>query len=107
MVGWGGHRLDGAELISAPLPPSGPRYSGWPGARRDHAGIRSDRARYRSRRTRLTRRVSQRVRQLTLVPFDDGRFEVFVDGKKIYSKKATGRFPEYTEVQTALEKRAG
>jgi len=48
----------------------------------------------------------QRLRQLTLVPFDDGRFEVFVDGKKIYSKKSTGRFPEYAEVHTALEKQA-
>jgi selT/selW/selH-like putative selenoprotein len=43
---------------------------------------------------------------LSLAPFGDGRFEVFVDGKKIYSKKATGRFPEYKEVKTALEKQA-
>jgi selenoprotein W-related protein len=48
----------------------------------------------------------QRVRQLTLTPFDDGRFEVFVDGKKIYSKKTTGRFPEYNEIRTTLEKQA-
>jgi selenoprotein W-related protein len=48
----------------------------------------------------------QRIRQLTLAPFDDGRFEVFADGKKIYSKKATGRFPEYKEVRAALAKQA-
>jgi selT/selW/selH-like putative selenoprotein len=42
------------------------------------------------------------VKSLTLVPYDDGRFEVVVDGKKIYSKKATGRFPEYEEVRKAL-----
>jgi selenoprotein W-related protein len=48
----------------------------------------------------------QRISQLTLTPCADGRFEVFVDGKKVYSKKTTGRFPEYTEVRTALEKQA-
>jgi len=30
---------------------------------------------------------------------------VFADGKKIYSKKATGKFPEYSQVKTALEKK--
>ncbi|MBM4254414.1 MAG: SelT/SelW/SelH family protein [Deltaproteobacteria bacterium] len=44
----------------------------------------------------------QRVKSLSLVPYDDGRFEVFVDGKRIYSKKATGRFPAYAEVRAAL-----
>jgi len=43
------------------------------------------------------------VKSLTLAPYDDGRFEVFVDEKKIYSKKATGRFPEYEEVRKALK----
>jgi len=45
----------------------------------------------------------QRIRQLTLVPYDDGRFEVFADGKQIYSKKATGKFPEYAQVRKALQ----
>ena len=54
----------------------------------------------------LLTEYKQRIRQLTLIPFDDGRFEVFVDNKKIYSKKTTGRFPEYNEVRTALEKQA-
>lgn len=44
------------------------------------------------------------MKSLTLTPHDDGRFEVFVDGKKIYSKKATGRFPEYEEIRTVLQK---
>jgi selT/selW/selH-like putative selenoprotein len=48
----------------------------------------------------------QRIRQLTLVPYDDGRFEVFVDGKLLYSKHATGQFPDYKQVRTALEKQA-
>ena len=44
------------------------------------------------------------MKSLTLTPHDDGRFEVFVDGKKIYSKKATGRFPEYEEVRAGIQK---
>jgi len=50
----------------------------------------------------LLTEYKQHVRQLTLVPYDDGRFEVFVDGKQIYSKKATGKFPEYAQVRDAL-----
>jgi selT/selW/selH-like putative selenoprotein len=48
----------------------------------------------------------QRVSGLTLVPFDDGRFEVIVDGKKIYSKLETHQFPEYADVRAALERQA-
>jgi selT/selW/selH-like putative selenoprotein len=48
----------------------------------------------------------QHIGSLTLAPYDDGRFEVFVNGQKIYSKHATGRFPEYKEVRAALEKQA-
>jgi selT/selW/selH-like putative selenoprotein len=46
------------------------------------------------------------VKSLTLTPHDDGRFEVFVDGKKIYSKKAIGRFPEYAEIRAVIQKQA-
>jgi selenoprotein W-related protein len=48
----------------------------------------------------------QRLSGLTLVPFDDGRFEVIVDGQKIYSKLETHQFPEYADVRAALEKQA-
>ena len=48
----------------------------------------------------------QRIQSLTLVPYDDGRFEVIVDGTKIYSKLETGAFPENDQVQAALEKQA-
>jgi selT/selW/selH-like putative selenoprotein len=51
----------------------------------------------------LLTEYKQRIRHLTLVPYADGRFEVFANEKKIYSKKATGRFPEYAEVQQVLE----
>ena len=49
----------------------------------------------------------QRVSALKLVPFDDGRFEVIVNGKKVYSKLDTHRFPEYREVRSALQKQGG
>jgi len=35
----------------------------------------------------------QRVKSLELVPFDDGRFEVFKNDAKIYSKLDTHTFP--------------
>jgi len=50
----------------------------------------------------LLTEYKQRISQLILVPYDDGRFEVFADGKKVYSKKATGEFPEYARVRKAL-----
>jgi len=37
-----------------------------------------------------------------LQPFGDGRFEVFVDGKKIFSKLEAHRFPEYKEIRDKL-----
>jgi selenoprotein W-related protein len=48
----------------------------------------------------------QQVQGLTLVPYDDGRFEVVVNGTKIYSKLETGVFPDNREIQAALEKQA-
>jgi len=54
----------------------------------------------------LLSHYKQRIQNLTLVPCDDGRFEVIVDGTKIYSKLETGVFPENDQVQAALEKQA-
>ncbi len=48
----------------------------------------------------------QQVQGLTLVPYDDGRFEVIVNGTKIYSKLETGVFPDNKAVQAALKKQA-
>jgi selenoprotein W-related protein len=39
-----------------------------------------------------------------LVESDGGVFEVVVDGRKIFSKKETGRFPENEEIFNALGK---
>jgi selenoprotein W-related protein len=39
-----------------------------------------------------------------LIKSDGGVFEVVVDGKKIFSKKETGRFPEHDEIFSVIEK---
>jgi selT/selW/selH-like putative selenoprotein len=43
--------------------------------------------------------MGQRVESLRLIPSGAGRFEVTVNGSLVYSKAATGRFPELSEVQ--------
>ena len=35
----------------------------------------------------------QRIKSFELAPFSDGRFEVFKNDKKIYSKLEKGQFP--------------
>ena len=42
----------------------------------------------------LAKALKQKMEELTIAPFADGRFEVFVDGKKIWSKLETGEFPD-------------
>ena len=39
------------------------------------------------------------VAAMRLVPSGGGRFEVSVNGEVVYSKAATGRFPELSEIQ--------
>jgi selT/selW/selH-like putative selenoprotein len=46
----------------------------------------------------------QQVGSLQLKPFSDGRFEVFLDDAKIFSKLDSHRFPEYPEIRTKLRK---
>jgi len=41
---------------------------------------------------------------VTLIEGSGGNFDVKVDGKLIYSKKETGRFPEDAEILQALAK---
>ena len=41
---------------------------------------------------------------VTLIPSTGGVFEVAIGDQTIFSKKATGRFPETDEVETALGK---
>lgn len=42
------------------------------------------------------------IDHLTLIPSKDGRFEVMLDDRLIYSKAETGRHPEYEEVAAPL-----
>ena len=41
-----------------------------------------------------------------LVPSSGGVFEIFVDGRKLFSKKSLGRFPEDGEIVGMLRARA-
>jgi selenoprotein W-related protein len=50
-------------------------------------------------------RFKQDVSSLTLVPMGGGVFEVTVDGKKIYSKKETGEFPDPAAIVKAVRAR--
>ena len=38
--------------------------------------------------------LKQRMKGLTIAPYSDGRFEVYVGGEKVYSKLETGDFPD-------------
>jgi selenoprotein W-related protein len=46
------------------------------------------------------------IGSLTILPSRGGVFEVTVDETLVYSKKATGRHPEYDEVAAPLRSRA-
>jgi selT/selW/selH-like putative selenoprotein len=43
------------------------------------------------------------VESLRLIPSGGGRFEVTANGQVVYSKAATGRFPEPAEVLETLQ----
>lgn len=45
--------------------------------------------------------------ETTLVKGSGGQFEVSLDGRKIFSKKAEGRFPEIAEILAHLEQAPG
>jgi len=48
--------------------------------------------------------LKRKMTSLELVPSDKGRFEVSIDGKLVYSKLATGEFPDdMSIVQTATK----
>ena len=44
----------------------------------------------------------QGIASLALQPFADGRFEVFLNEARIFSKLETRRFPEYEEIRPLL-----
>jgi selenoprotein W-related protein len=47
----------------------------------------------------LITEFKSKIKRLVLVPSDGGRFEVSVDGKQVFSKLKSGRFPEYQEIR--------
>ena len=52
----------------------------------------------------LMTNLKRRMTSLELVPSDKGRFEVSIDGKLVYSKLATGEFPDDLDiVKLAME----
>ncbi len=55
----------------------------------------------------LLPRVRRAISQLRLVPSDKGRFEVTCGGDLIYSKLATGEFPDEEVLIKEIEKRCG
>ena len=48
----------------------------------------------------------QDISEYILVPSDNGRFEVFVDGELIHSKLQSGEFPKPRDIVKAIERRA-
>jgi selenoprotein W-related protein len=50
-------------------------------------------------------RLKQAIKSLTLIPSGGGAFEVIVNGEKIYSKLATGQFPEPEAILKAIRAR--
>jgi selT/selW/selH-like putative selenoprotein len=44
----------------------------------------------------------QRVAWLQLQPFSDGRFEVFLNETRVFSKLESHRFPEFEELRPLL-----
>lgn len=53
---------------------------------------------------RLLRHFKQRIASLVLVPSKGGCFELTVNGKLLYSKLATGTFPNEADMLRAVEK---
>jgi selenoprotein W-related protein len=52
---------------------------------------------------KLITELKDKIKKLVLVPSDGGRFEVSVNGKLIFSKLETGRFPEYQEIRAQIK----
>ena len=55
----------------------------------------------------LLDRFEEYIDELTLKTSDGGRFEVTVDGEVVFSKLATGRFPEEDELVRLVGERLG
>ncbi len=54
---------------------------------------------------KIANALKQNMSELSLAPYGDGRFEVFVDGDLIYSKLETGDFPDEKTIVAKLKRR--
>ena len=55
---------------------------------------------------KILRKYKQKLQDFSLAPFADGRFEVLVNDKKIFSKLETKQFPEDDAGLAELDKHA-
>jgi selenoprotein W-related protein len=53
----------------------------------------------------LVKKLKQDIDELALLPSDGGRFEIEVDDELVYSKLATGRFPDNADIERAIRQR--
>ena len=49
------------------------------------------------------KKFKQQIDELTLMPSDGGRFEIKVDGELLYSKLATGSFPDNAAIEAEIQ----
>lgn len=54
---------------------------------------------------KIANALKTNMTELALAPYADGRFEVYVDGEKVYSKLETGDFPDEATLVAKLKKR--
>ncbi len=54
---------------------------------------------------KIANALKQNMSELSLAPYGDGRFEVFVDGDRIYSKLETGEFPDEETIVAKIRRR--
>ena len=47
--------------------------------------------------------LKTKIKRLVLIPSDGGRFEVSIDGKLVFSKLETFRFPDYQEIRKHIK----
>ncbi len=55
--------------------------------------------------TNIANTIKQNMSELSLHPHGDGRFEVYVDDDRIYSKLETGEFPDDATIVAKIKKR--
>ncbi len=48
--------------------------------------------------TDILEKYGTKIKEMTLIPSGGGVYEVTINGKLIYSKKATGQFPELNDI---------